>query len=317
MQLKIRNRIIDTPINIILETLKKELHNGKLHDICQERNDNIAVTCPIHKNGMENHPSCNIFCNEHDSEIEYGKAHCFTCGYTATLPQFIAACLDESEQTGEEWLLERFGNTFLQRVEYLPEINLDKPRTNNYLDESILDKYNFKHPYIYQRKLTDEVIEKYKVGYDHSDDSIVFPVWDKKGNLVFITKRAIKTKRFYIPQNVDKPVYLLNFMQSSIAYFCESQINTLVARSYGLPAYGLFGTGSKYQYDIIKKSGIRTAILLFDGDDAGRKGAERFKRNMKKDMLITDVILPDGKDVADLSKQEFFELLKKYNIRII
>ena len=77
--LVINNKIIDAPMLDILRQLRKELTNGKLKDII-DKHDNIIVTCPHHKDGMENHPSCSVYCGE-DANIEYGSVHCFTCGF--------------------------------------------------------------------------------------------------------------------------------------------------------------------------------------------------------------------------------------------
>ena len=41
-----------------------------------------------------------------------------------------------------------------------------------------------------------------------------------------------------------------------------------------------------------KKSG---ELLLFDGDIAGRKGAERFKRNIRRDVIVQDIMMYEGK----------------------
>ena len=70
----------------------------------------------------------------------------------------------------------------------------------------------------------------------------------------------------------------------------------------------MFGTGSKYQYDILKRSGIRNYILCFDGDDAGRKGIKRFIDNMPNDVIISIKQIPEGKDVNDLDKETFLNL---------
>ena len=59
----------------------------------------------------------------------------------------------------------------------------------------------------------------------------------------------------------------------------------------------------------MKKSGIRNYILVFDGDEAGQRGAIRFRKNMPDDVFITEVHLPAGKDVNDLSKEEFEQCL--------
>ena len=75
---------------------------------------------------------------------------------------------------------------------------------------------------------------------------------------------------------------------------------------------------SKNMYDILRKSGIRNYILCFDGDNAGRKGAARFKKALAKtETSITDIIMPDGKDVNDLSKEEFKIILQNYGLNLI
>ena len=93
-------------------------------------------------------------------------------------------------------------------------------------------------------------------------------------------------------------------------YVCESQINALTLWSWGYPAIALFGTGSSHQYDILNKSGIRNYILCFDGDAAGLKGKDRFLQNIRKDVLVSYVPIPMGKDVNDLTKEQFESLEK-------
>ena len=78
--------------------------------------------------------------------------------------------------------------------------------------------------------------------------------------------------------------------------------------SWGYPAIALMGTGSKTQYEILKRSGISSFCLALDGDSAGRKGVRRFIDNMPNDRLISVVILPEFKDVNDLSRDEFLSL---------
>lgn len=70
----------------------------------------------------------------------------------------------------------------------------------------------------------------------------------------------------------------------------------------------MFGTGTPYQYELLKKSGIRVFNLYFDGDSAGEKGAYRFRRAMSDDVIINKYQLPVGKDVNDLTKEEVYNL---------
>lgn len=127
-----------------------------------------------------------------------------------------------------------------------------------------------------------------------------------------ITERSVHTKRFHIPEDVEKPIYLLNFMlQDNVdtLYIAESQINALTLQGWGYPAVALFGTGSKEQYALLNKlSNIREYYLCLDSDDAGDKGTQRFLKNIRKDVLVNIVEIPRGKDVNDLSKKEFEQL---------
>lgn len=313
MYLVLKNKAVVTPMDVILKTLQRELTNGKLKDIGHQRAGNIPVTCPSHKDGFESHPSCNVFADLEDKETQYGQVHCFTCGYTRTLPQFIADCFDEEDESfGEEWLLSRCETAFISQLQYLPEIELspvkEKPK---HLDESVLKAFNYYHDYMWYRKLSREVVDLFEVGYDPNKEMITFPVRDEKGRLLFITGRSVKTKRFEIPDEVKKPIYLLYYiLQNNITNVAvvESQLNALYLWSIGMPAICLFGTGSGYQYELLKKSGIRVFNLFFDGDEAGRKGASRFKYNMPKDLIVNTFILPDGKDVNDLTAEEVYNL---------
>ena len=126
-----------------------------------------------------------------------------------------------------------------------------------------------------------------------------------------LTRRSVNSKKFIIDKEKQKPVYLLYYLKKrniQEAYICESQINALTIHSYHLPAVALFGTGSDYQYDLLNKSSIRHFILCFDGDDAGKKGIKNFIQNIKKDAIVSILNIPEGKDVNDLSKEEFFKL---------
>lgn len=311
MYAKIGNRVITTPMEKILNTAKLEASNGKLH-IIEPKGRNLMITCPVHKGGMESNPSCNVLNVSDDPELEEGTTFCYTCGYKASLPQLIADIFDKDLEFGEDWLIDHFCNTFVQTEIHLPNFIEEPIKENEVLDEDVLNNYDYYHPYMWQRKLSKEVVDKFRVGYDREHGAITFPVYDEKHNLVMITSRNVFTKRFHIPKDVQKPVYLLyDILQRGVTkvFVCESQINTLTLRSWGYDSIGLFGTGSKSQLDTLKKSGIRDYILCFDGDDAGRRGAYKFKKALGKNVFITDLIMPRGKDVNDLTKEQFEKIV--------
>lgn len=308
MQLILKNRVIDCDLIDILDKLYVE-SDGEYLRIRNNKGDNISITCPFHKDGKETHPSCYVYNSNDNDEITFGTYHCFTCGEQGPLYKLVAKVLSISFEDAKYWLIENFSSTFVSEKVYLEPIelsrNIIKPTG---LDKSILDDYKYLHPYQFYRGLDESTIKTFSVGWNPNTDSITFPVWDEFGNLVGITERHTKSKRFYIPTGMDKPVYLLNFIKKwniTDVIVCESQINTLTCWSWGFPAIGLIGTGSKAQYEILKRSGIRTYHLAFDGDIAGRHGAIRFKNNMSTDVFIDSIPIPQGKDVNDLSKEQF------------
>lgn len=314
MHIQLTNKVITTPVEVILRTVQSELTNGKLRGIDTRDPGNILISCPCHKDGLENHPSCRVSTST-ETDLEPGTAYCFTCGYKAHITKLIGDLFDESAEFGEEWLNDHFGDTFIQRETILPPIVFDRPTVtqNAELSETELLPFDFYHPYMWKRKLSKEVVDEFRVGYDKDRDAITFPVYDERHRLVMVTARSVKTKRFWIPEGVEKPVYLLYDVfkkHPSRVFVAESQINALTLRTWGYDSVALFGTGSEKQLQTLKKSGIRNFVLCFDGDSAGRRGASRFKQALGKSVFITDVCLPYGKDINDLTKEEFDRLLQ-------
>lgn len=319
MDLIIQNKVIDAYTSDILETLRVETNYKYFKNIKQSGGDKLMVTCPYHKEGQENHPSCCVS-NTSDGEYEKGFFHCFTCGINKTLKEVVAHCLDDTSQVAEEWLVERFGNVFVKKRFDLTDIELPNSKRPNsvkqYMDESILNQYNYYDDYMWKRKLTKGVVDKFEVGYNKDNRTITFPVRDEKGRLLFITERSIDNKFFIIPEDVDKPVYLLyEILNGGCNYpfvvVCEGQIDALTCWSYGVPAVALFGVGSKEQYQSLNKSGVRSWVTFFDNDDAGRKATARFNRMIRKDTIVTNLSANrfGKKDVNDLTMQEFDTIL--------
>ena len=314
--LEVGNKIIDVPMLDIIKKLKEELNKqgvDLIRDI-KESGDNIQFTCPFHKDGKEKKASSGVLIRDKNGQ-KAGVFHCFTCGTSMPLPNLISFCFGRNDEGkfGEKWLLQNF--LYYENGEGR-SINLDFSRSNKKVIQKRvvedLTKYRYYHPYMYKRKLTNPIIEKFDIGYDKETDSITFPVWDEKGSLCFVGRRSVKGKFYHYPSGVLKPIYALNFAKNEKeVYLVESVFNCLTLRTYGLKAIALLGTGTSYQEEILKQSSIRKFILAFDGDNAGRNATQKFKRILK-DKIVSYLILPNGRDINDLSKEEFFSLKEYY-----
>jgi DNA primase (bacterial type) len=320
--LKIDNVVILTPISTILETLKAELFTIGVVRFAKMKpsGDNLMICCPNHNNGQERNPSCGVTIN--DKRTDIGRVHCFSCGYSATLSEMISNCFGYSDYGvyGSRWILSRFGGITL---EYRKDLDLKFERNGSknethFVDESELQQYRFYHAYMFRRGLTEDVINRYDVGFDpnfslNGKDKIpciTFPVRTVNGDCVFVARRSTINKIFHYPQHVDKPVYgLLEYDRNvDTLVITESCIDALYIIGMGYNAVALMGTGNKYQYEQLKQINTRRFITAFDGDEAGRKATERIKKYFGGRKIINSFVMPENKDLNDLSSDEIKNL---------
>ena len=310
--LKVGNRYLMTSVPDVIITLRAQLAASgiRLFNMVRNSGTNIQVTCPFHNNGQERRPSFGITCV--DKEVPAGTAHCFTCGWSGTLQEMISLVLgqDDNGVAGTRWLIKTFA---LVEVDERPDIKLDfgnkSPRkAPNFIPEEELDTYRYYHPYLAGRGLTEELCDKFDVGYDIKTDTITMPVRDENGNCLFVARRGVKSKFFNYPKDIEKPVYGLYEIDAyhlKEILICESIFNAMTAYKYGRPAVALLGTGDEQQYKKLLSLPCRKFVLALDPDEAGERGSQRLIKFLGRKKIITRLRFPDGKDVNDLTLEEF------------
>ena len=75
--------------------------------------------------------------------------------------------MEDSGSTGEQWLLENY-DVSLSRKIGISLTRQEAKKQESYIPESELEQYRFYHPYMFTRGLTEEIIERYDIGYDLS-----------------------------------------------------------------------------------------------------------------------------------------------------
>ena len=286
----------------------------------------IQVCCPYHNGGMERRPSAGI-------RREDGMFHCFACGEVHTLPEVISHCFgkDSMGAFGWQWLLKNYVSV---STEERKDVKLDLARNQDsrkfdsavgttadisrndskFVSEQELDGYRYTHPYMYERKLTDEVIEMFDVGYDKSTDCITFPVRDVSGRCLFVARRSVKSKYFNYPRDAEKPLYGLYELRkyrpsAQEIIVCESMIDILTAWSYGKCGVALNGLGSYQQFKMLQELPYRKLILATDMDEKGIQARTTIRKNVKN-KIITEYIWDKSiaKDLNDMDKATFLGL---------
>lgn len=287
----------------VLTTLKMQLANRGIirFSTIKKSGHNLMTNCPFHSGGQERKPSFGI-------DVNTGACNCFACGYRGTLNDVISRLFgyDDNGQYGNRWLTSNFITLSIEQREPL-QLNfrrdVKKKSSTTYVSEEELDKYRYIHPYMYERGLTDELIEKFDIGYDTETQCVTFPVKDLYGNCLFVARRSVNTKFFNYPSDVEKPVWAADVIlaeKHKQVVITESFFNALTCWRYGMPAVSLIGTGSASQYEILKKLPVREYILGLDPDRAGYRASEKLRSILGRRFIITQFDIPPGKDINDL-----------------
>ena len=102
----------------------------------------------------------------------------------------------------------------------------------------------------------------------------------------------------------------------------EGPFNLWSLYQWGKTGIALLGTGTEYQYKLLSQIKCKGYVLCLDPDSAGRNGTRKIidylLKHKKKNIFVT--LMPEGKDVNDLTEDEFknvevvkyFEFYKKY-----
>ena len=322
-----------------VELILHKMDEAGLLKLHKKNGEYFMIHCPIHNDGNEKHPSCGVLLHD---QLRAGKlypegwVHCFTCGWSKSLPDTITEILKRKSMsgTGLDWLKQYvpdFTNTdfdYLLPKDTLTKLNmkyalqsfadLANKAEETFVPEEELKGYRYTVPYMYDRKLTDEVIERFDVGVDlhyvppgrkREVACITFPVRNQQGKTKFIVRRSIEGKNFYLPSGITKSPYGLYELpkDAKVVIIAESCFNVLTSYVYGVPAIGLLGTGSVDQLQSLKTLGVSEFVIGTDNDEAGDKGATRIKKALSQVAIIRRMHLPTGKDINDLTKDEFWK----------
>ena len=319
--IQLQDAFLQTDTQTILNYLKFDLaqHGVNRFAIFRNNGDNIQTNCPFHKDGQERKPSFGV-----NGEID--KCHCFACGWSGTIEEMVSELYGyrDDGKFGKRWLIKRFNSVEIETRKNIMEGFNGRPsniynhnRSNNicggannrdcdrYIREQELDNYRYIHPYMYERGLTDEIIERFDIGYDKARDEITFPVRDIEGRCVFVAGRSVKSKFFRLPKGLNKPIYCSDKFRAGTyrtAYITESFLNCLTCWKYDKPSMAMIGTGNQKQYEILNKLPVREYILAFDPDEAGRKAIERFRKNVHG-KIIKELVYTDNRDINDLQEE--------------
>jgi DNA primase len=316
----------DLLANLDMEKLVTDLRNDIMYDTVYLRDtkiagDNIMVTCPYHKEGMENHVSMGITLQNNEKSRK-GTCHCFMCNITVdflTMVGFVNG-VDDFGQFGRKWIYKNY-LVFDDSEKRKPiKLNIGKKHKEEQLliSEEEVNKYSQAIPnYVLNRGISIEVASYFKVGYDKEKNAAVFPVYDEDGICIFIQRRMINYKFFENTEEADKASLLYGLdkvyeqMESDSGvvdltelYVVESIIDALYLWSNGKVAVAtLQAVITDEHLELLKQVPIKNIIAAQDNDKSGNIGASLLRKKLRT-KIIRRLVFPDGcKDVNDLEER--------------
>jgi DNA primase len=107
--------------------------------------------------------------------------------------------------------------------------------------------------------------------------------------------------KFLNPANQKLHLFAVRAADEAIGYICEGEIDAMTAWQCGVKASGLPGANVwQDEWSYLWRNAERV-VLALDSDEAGRRGAHRIARSLKRIGIEVEYAdLPEGKDVNDI-----------------
>ena len=175
------------------------------------------------------------------------------------------------------------------------------------------------HPFLKDRSIPKKLAKSFGLGFAKRGSMagrICFPIHNEAGELIAYSGRWIEEKtpkgvpRYLLPKGFEKSQVLFNLHRviehrerlekenvatASSVVIVEGFWSVLRLHDAGVPVVSTFGDSiSKAQVDLLVQAGFDKAVLIFDGDEGGRMGAEQALPVLAEQLFVKVVALEDG-----------------------
>ncbi|MCW5976493.1 MAG: toprim domain-containing protein [Bryobacteraceae bacterium] len=183
---------------------------------------------------------------------------------------------------------------------------------------SVLSPIDQTHPYFRKRGLTLETIETFGVGYFQGAGvmagRIVIPIHNERGELVAYAGRSIdgREPRYRLPAGFRRSLELfnLNRVTAQEVIVVEGFFDCMkVWQSLNPFVVALMGCAMSHRQEELLVRRFKRVTLLLDGDEPGRRAAERIASRLVRHLFVRIIELPFGKQPDQFSSEDLRVLL--------
>lgn len=180
------------------------------------------------------------------------------------------------------------------------------------------------HPYLSSRSIMPYIAQIFGVGFYGGagllHGRVVIPIRNETGELVAYAGRAIDASepKYLFPSGFRKSQVLFNLHRArqtgqQSAVIVEGFFDAMKIHQAGHHnVVALMGcTMSDQQADLLTRR-FRQAVLMLDGDEAGRRGSAAIARRLAERIRVQVVDLPDGVQPDQMASKEITQLVGGY-----
>lgn len=185
-----------------------------------------------------------------DGSISRGMWHCFKCNESGLMWSFVE---NYTAWRGDKWNAFKI-SAFLRKHRASGYEELEPLPPPREMPDSELDQYAYRHPYCYERKLTEQTLRRYRIGYDKENNDIILPWHNRVGKLIAIKRRSVLAKHYMFEGDasaVSSLLFGLHLVRPrSIVWMTEGEFDAMFLdqtfREYRLRGHAAVALGGKY-----------------------------------------------------------------------
>jgi len=277
----------------------------------REKGNELRGRCPIHKG-----EGTGTF----HANTDKNAFQCFSCKARGNVLDFVAAMEQCSVRDAAVKLSEWYPIGALSGVQETQHAKPDATEatvgtsggegiTGNVPLKFQLKHVEPEHPYLAGRGITKDIAAQYGIGFNSGKGSlagrVVIPIHNEHGELLAYAGRSIDVSepKYMLPAGFKKSLVLYNL--SRVVARAGERVDTVVivegffgciaVELAGFPCVGLIGSSLSEHQERLLREHFTGALLLFDGNEAGRSCTDDCLRRLGCGLWVTAVVLPEEK----------------------
>ena len=292
----------------------KRVLAGSGLNIEKEAESEYVVFCPFHSNHRT--PAGEI--NKYS-----GLFFCFSCSHTADLIELVMHCSNRTyfeavrfikSKEVETDIVSDISSKLVEKEEW-PE--LDMAIVNKLYEQAL--KSDRAIQYFTKRKITQDSVKKFKLGYSENQDMVTIPVQNHEGLCVGFVGRSVEGKTFKNTNGLPKSKLLFNLNRvktASRVYVVESSFDAIRLDQVGLPAVATLGANvSSKQIGLLQKY-FSDIMIIADNDEAGGNMKDKIVERLGSQVTVIN-IEKQYKDIGDMDDMSIKKLDLQFDKSIL